>query len=115
MRTGPGGGGSSTSDFEYVSKSRIDPSKRLLTRQGGDHRPELGPALPPGERAADGPQVAADGLQLAHDRLGGVLVEAVRAQAQLAEPLERRPVRLRKFVRPLVGADFHGSESRSLP
>src|SRR5262249_46274489 len=94
MRTGPGGGGSSTSDFEYVSKSRIDPSKRLLSRQGGEHRPELRAALPPRERAANGMQVAADRLQLAQDRPGGVLVEAVRPQAQLAEPLERRPVRL---------------------
>src|SRR3954447_27021698 len=75
IRTGPGGGGSSTSDFVYVSKSRIDPPQGLLARQRSDDGPQLGPAVAAGERAPDGAKVPTDRLQLAHYRLRGALVE----------------------------------------
>src|SRR5579862_7272565 len=92
IRTGPGGFGSSTSDFVYVSKSRIDPRQRLVARQRGEHGPELRPAVASGERSSHSAQVAAHGLQLAHDLLRALLVEtAVRGRPQLAEALERRP------------------------
>src|SRR5579885_3878451 len=93
IRTGPGGGGSSTSDLVYVSKSRIDPPQRLVARQGHEHRPELGAAVAAGERPAHPAQVAAGGLQLADDRLRPLLAErAVRLRAQLPEPHERGAV-----------------------
>src|SRR5215213_8240780 len=69
IRTGPGGGGRSTSDFVYVSKSRIDPPERLGTRNGRDDSPQLRAAVAAGQGAANRAQIPADGLQLAHDRL----------------------------------------------
>src|SRR5689334_22955748 len=83
MRTGPGGGGSSTSDFVYVSKSRIDPPECLVARDGGEHSPELGAGVAAGQGAPDRAQVAPDGLQLAQDRPRRVAVEhLVRGRAQ---------------------------------
>src|SRR5829696_8390972 len=97
MRTGPGGGGRSTSDFVYVSKSRIDPPERLVTRNGRDDSPQLRAAVAAGQGAADRAQVPADGLQLAHDRLRVVLRDRrARAVAQLSEPHERLPLTLPK-------------------
>src|SRR5437764_10425282 len=97
IRTVPGGGGSSTSDFVSVSKSRIDPPQGLVARQRGEHRPELRAALAPCQHAAYRAEVAADRLQLAHDRLRRVPVQwAVAGEPQLAEALQRRPVRVRQ-------------------
>src|SRR3954469_10672174 len=98
MRTGPGGSGRSTSDFVYVSKSRIDPPERLVARDGRDDSPQLGTAVAPGQSAADRAQVAPDGLDLAHDRLRVVLRERrSRAVAKLAEPVERLPLPVAEY------------------
>src|SRR5881392_2080264 len=86
MRTGPLSG-SSTFVFVSVSESRIDPAQRLVTRQRCDHRPELGAALLPGQRHAQCPEVAADRLQLAHERARVEI--SVAALEHLAEPFQR--------------------------
>src|SRR5712691_6609089 len=97
MRTGPGDAGSSTSDFVYVSKSRIDPPEGLVAWQRRDHGPELRPAVLPGQGAPHSPQGPADCLQLADELTGCVLAErAVRTLAQLAEARERLAVSLTK-------------------
>src|SRR3954471_21825973 len=96
-----GGSGSSSLRRESELESRIDPPQGLVARERGDDRPELGTALAAGQREPQRLQVAADRLQLAHDRTRGVLAEpAVRALAQLPEALERRH-RLRGDVRGL--------------
>src|SRR3954468_4844327 len=97
MRTGPVPG-SSTFLFVSVSESCIDPAKSLVARQRRDHRPQLGPALLPGQRDAQRAQVAADCLQLAYE--SACVDVAVRALEQLAEPLEglgRRALRRRRW------------------
>src|SRR6478672_4457977 len=86
MRIGPLSG-SCTFDFVSVSKSCIDPAKRLVARQGRDHRPELGPTFLAGQGHAHGAQAAADGLQLAKERAR--VDVAVAALEQLAKALER--------------------------
>src|SRR5918999_6448098 len=85
MPTGPGGGGSSTCCRVEVSYSRIDPPEELLARQRRNDGPELRAALAAGQCEAQHPEIAADGLQLAYDRLR---VGAVRAQ--LLEAVEGR-------------------------
>src|SRR5476649_2949657 len=89
MRTGPGAGGSSTSDLEKVSKSRIDSPQRLISRERCNHGPELGPAVLPGQRASDRAQMTADGLQLTDDLLRRIFVELTTPLSQLPETLER--------------------------
>src|SRR6185312_6942362 len=86
MRIGPVSG-SSTFVLVSVSKSRIDPAQGLIARKRGDHRPELRTALLSRQRDAQRTEVAADRLQLAHER--ACIRIAVAALEQLAEPLER--------------------------
>src|SRR5215211_7096938 len=82
IRIGPGGGGSSRFERVKVSYSRIEPPQGLVARQRGDHRSELRPPLPTGQREPQRPEVAAGRLQLAHERLRRVVAErAVRAGA----------------------------------
>src|SRR5207248_9808264 len=60
----------------------LGPPQRLLPRKRRDHRPELGPSLPAGQREPERAQVAADCLQLADDalRVEAVLGELPEAQ-----------------------------------
>ena len=61
-------------------------------RNGGNDRPQLGASLGPGQREAEELEVAADGLQLAHDLACAGLVEDVGGRAaEPHEPLQREP------------------------
>src|SRR3954447_8590728 len=93
IRTGPGAAGRWTSDFVYVSKSRIDPPERLVARHGRDDSPQLGTAVAAGQRPPDRAQAAPDSLDLTHDHLRIVLGKRrAGAVPQLAEPDERLPL-----------------------
>ena len=84
MPTFAGGSGSATSDFVdgvveahghrgvIAAATRRSASSR---GNGGDDRPQLGTALGAGQRQAEELEVAADGLQLAHDLARAGLVE----------------------------------------
>src|SRR4029453_6472298 len=67
----------------------LGPLQRLVARKREQDRPQLRPALGAGKGQAQGPQVAADGLELPQDRLRALRIElTVRALTELAEPLE---------------------------
>ncbi len=82
-----GGSGSSTFVFVSVSKSRIDPPERLFAGQRGDHGPQLGAALTPGQRDAKRTQVTAHRFQLSNERAG--VHASVRTLEQLAKAFQR--------------------------
>src|SRR3954447_19306411 len=91
MPTSAGGSGSAAIRRVSVSESCIDPPQGLLAVERGELRPELATVLGAGERAAQRPQVAADGLQLAQERARRWRVERLRgAGAQLPEALQRQ-------------------------
>ena len=98
MRTGPGGGGSSTSERVNVSYRRIAGDRSQAARLSASSREsaasdgrELGPALGAGQRQTEGAQVATDRLELADDRLALLEREPLRRRSpELDEPHERR-------------------------
>src|SRR5579864_4912044 len=96
IRIGPGGGGSSSSRRVSVLCRRTDlaygPAQQFVPRERGDHRCELGPALAAGEREPERLQVAADRLQLAHDRAR--LDPGLDELAEAAERLRRVDIHL---------------------
>src|SRR5688500_15437249 len=87
MRTGPGASGRSASPRVSVSESRIDPPQLFLPRQRGEHCPELGAALAPGEHEPQCAQVAADGLQLPYERFGLEVDELAKPKQRLGRDL----------------------------
>src|SRR6266513_1437148 len=100
MRIGPGGGGSSKRLRVYVSKSRIGPPQRFVLRQDLEQGGQLRSAVPAGQRQPQSLEVAADGLQLADELAGGVVVEPVtRTFAELLEALQRRTGLVRQLNR----------------
>src|SRR3954451_24945958 len=91
MRTGPGTSGRSCFARVSVSKSRIEPSHRFVAVERSDHGGELRTAVATRQRNTKRVEIAADSLQLAHERLRRVVVEAaVRPLAQLAKTRQRQ-------------------------
>src|SRR5438045_2854752 len=69
MRTGPGTSGRSCFARVSVSKSRIEPSHRFVAVERSDHGGELRTAVATRQRNTKRVEIAADSLQLAHERL----------------------------------------------
>src|SRR3954468_16323773 len=91
MRTGPGTSGRSRFERVSVSESRIQPPHRLIAIERGDDSRELRTAIAAGQRNAQRAEIAADRVQLAHERLRRVVVETVvRTFAQLPKTRQRQ-------------------------